>query len=253
VTAVRVRKEHPEISVEVDEATRVAVVTLDAPERRNALTIDMASALTEIIDALDDDEGVGAIVITGRPPAFCAGADLSVLREGSEDNVRTVYGSFLRVASCKVPTIAAINGPAVGAGVNLAISCDLRLVSSEARIDLRFLRLGIHPGGGNTWLLHRILGPQGAAALVLFGEVLDADLCVRSGFAWKSTGPDDLLSLACELAGRPGKALPELVRQTKDTLRQAPNLTHPESVELEVARQLWSIKQPGFQALISKS
>ena len=99
-------------------------------------------------DALEADEDVGAVVVTGAPPAFCAGADLSHLGGRSDGGLRSVYEGFLRVGRSPLPTIAAVNGAAVGAGMNLALGCDVRLAGASARFDTRFLQLGIHPGGG---------------------------------------------------------------------------------------------------------
>src|SRR6478736_6312613 len=116
----------------VERRDRVAVITLDDPERRNALSRDMVDALTGAVDAIEADDGIGALVVTGAAPAFCSGADVTALTrlgETGEDphDVRDIYAGFLRVLECPLPTIAAVNGPAVGAGLNLALACDLRI------------------------------------------------------------------------------------------------------------------------------
>jgi enoyl-CoA hydratase/carnithine racemase len=152
----------PAVHLRVDDG--VAVVTLDDPERRNALSATLAGELVATLDALDASDEVGAVVVTGAPPAFCAGADLSELGTSRERGLRQIYEGFLRVARMTVPTIAAVNGAAVGAGMNLALACDVRLAARSARFDTRFLQLGIHPGGGHTWMLRRLVGEQAAAA-----------------------------------------------------------------------------------------
>src|SRR5436853_4858229 len=172
------------ISVRTEIADGVATVTLDDPDRRNALNLDMVDEIVEAFDRIEADESVGAVIVTGAPPAFCAGADLGDLRTAREPELRVIYEGFLRVARSTLPTIAAVNGPAVGAGMNLALSCDLRLASTSARFDTRFLQLGIHPGGGHTWMLRSAAGPQAAAAMVLFGQSLDGDAAERAGLVW---------------------------------------------------------------------
>src|SRR3954466_9594400 len=172
-------------AVLVDVVDRVATVTLNDPDKRNAISPAMVDAIAETFDALEADEGVGAVVVTGAPPAFCAGADLSHLGGSQQDGLRHIYEGFLRVARCPLPTLAAVNGAAVGAGMNLALACDVRLAARRAKFDTRFLQLGLHPGGGHTWMFHRIAGPQATAAAVLFGEVLDGEAAERCGLVWR--------------------------------------------------------------------
>src|SRR4029077_12204674 len=145
-------------------------------------------------DRVEADEGIGAVVVTGTPPAFCAGANLGNLGSTGGPGLRGIYEGFLRVARSPLPTIAAVNGAAVGAGMNMALGCDLRIAARRgeggdpgisnraarrAKFDPRFIQIGLHPGGGHTWMLRRIVGPQAAAAAVLFGEVLDGAEAAR--------------------------------------------------------------------------
>ena len=185
-------------------AEGVAVVELDDPDRANALSVDLSADLAQTMATLGDDADVRAVVITGRGRAFCAGADLSQLGESREEGLRVIYEGFLAVAESPLVTVAAVNGAAVGAGANLALACDVRVAGPGARFDCRFLQLGIHPGGGHTWMLRRLVGPQTAAAMLLLGEVLDADAAVAHGLAWESAGDDSLLERSIELASRAG-------------------------------------------------
>lgn len=231
----------------IDVADRVATVTVDDPDRRNALDLDLVAEIEAGFDRLEADPHVGAVVVTGAPPAFCAGADLSHLGASRRDGLLRIYEGFLRVARSPLPTVAAVNGAAVGAGMNLALCCDLRLAGRSARFDTRFLQLGIHPGGGHTWMMRRIAGPETAMATVLFGEVLDGDAAERAGLVWRSVDDDALLDTARELAGRAAAGPPELVRRLKSNLHaMAAVPTHDEAVERELVDQLWSIDQPEF-------
>jgi enoyl-CoA hydratase len=235
----------PEVHVHIDG--HVATITLDDPDRRNALTIDLVEEIVATLDAIESGDTVAAVVVTGAPPAFCAGADLSDLGSSQEKSLRRIYDGFLRVSQARIPTIAAVNGPAVGAGMNLALACDIRIAARSARFDSRFLQLGIHPGGGHTWMLERAVGPQIAALMVLGGEVLDGEEAARAGLAWRCVDDDELLSVAREIGQKAGAAPIELVRRTKRTLRDVVNIgSHDEAVERELEVQLWSIEQPAF-------
>jgi enoyl-CoA hydratase len=233
-------------AVHTEITDRVAVLTLSHPERRNALNIELSGKLVDAARAAVADDGVGAIVITGEDPAFCAGGDLAELARADPATLHTVYAGFLAIAQCPLPTIAAVNGAAVGAGLNLALACDLRLAGPRAKFDARFLSLGLHPGGGYTWMLQRLLGPQAAAALTLFGEVLDATEAARIGLVHKVA--EDVLPAAVELAGRAAAAPRDLVVATKATMRlTAGAVSHAEAVEIEVRAQAESVRSEQFQ------
>ncbi|MDT7649820.1 MAG: enoyl-CoA hydratase [Pseudonocardiales bacterium] len=225
---------------------RVAVLTVSNPERRNAMNLELSAKLVDAVHSAAGDDGVGAIVITGEEPAFCAGGDLSELAKADPATLRTVYAGFLAVADCPLPTIAAVNGAAVGAGLNLALACDLRLAGPRAKFDARFLPLGLHPGGGYTWMAQRVLGPQGAAALTLFGDVVDADEAARIGLVYRVC--DDVVAAAVEFGARTAAAPPDLVRTTKATLRLTAGMaTQAEAVEVEVRAQAASVHSDEFQ------
>jgi enoyl-CoA hydratase len=235
----------PEVHVQIDGG--VATVTLDDADRRNALTGDLVDEIVATFDALEAGETVGAVIVTGAGPAFCAGADLSDLGSSREKGLRHIYDGFLRVAACRLPTIAAVNGAAVGAGMNLALCCDIRLAGRSARFDSRFLQLGIHPGGGHTWMLQRVVGPQTAAAMVLGGHVLDGAAAERAGLVLRCVEDEALLDESAVLARAMADAPRELVRRTKRTMQDVATIDNQaKAVERELEQQLWSIDQPAF-------
>jgi enoyl-CoA hydratase len=246
MTTSEPRAEYP-AEIRMERIERVAVLCVSNPARRNALTRSLALDLAAAVQRCEVDDEVGALVVTGEPPAFCAGGNPAEIAGGGEPALREVYAGFLAVAQCKLPTVAAVNGVAVGAGLNLALACDVRL---EARFDARFLQLGLHPGGGYTWMVQRALGAQGAAALTLFCDVLDAAEAERVGLVWRHV--PDVVPAAVELAARAAAAPRELAVTTKRTLALAAGgASHGEVVEVELGEQLASLATPEFAARLA--
>jgi enoyl-CoA hydratase len=241
----------------------VRVLTLSNPSMRNAFTAELSADLAAAVESTSSDPGVGAIVIAGASPSFCAGADLAALSEAGEDDARSdlqeMYRGFLAVAACPLPTVAAVNGPAVGAGLNLALACDVRLVGPRARFDARFVRLGLHPGGGMTWMLQRAVGAQVARAMTLFSHALDAEEAVRTGLAWRGIGLDDpdtdtdtrVVDAAIELAARAAAVPTGLVTSVKATMQATSTMTeHLAAVDHELGPQSRSIASEHFVASV---
>ncbi|WP_425298311.1 enoyl-CoA hydratase-related protein [Nocardia abscessus] len=165
-----------------------------------------------------------------------------------------MYDVFLAGARCALPTIAAGGGAAVGAGLNLALAADIRIAGRRARFDARFLRLGIHPGGGMTWMLQRAVGPQRAAAMTLFGEVLDADTALDAGLAHRVVDGDHdaLLAAALDFAAGAAEAPRDLLITTKRTMRHTANLdAHSDAVDAEIVPQVASLESPEFAARLA--
>lgn len=206
----------------------VAILTLDDPDRRNAMTETMGEALRDAAAGLRDDEGLRAVVLTGAPPAFSAGGDLAMLEdlarrtrdEGYDATgfMREFYARFLSVRDLPVPVIAAVNGHAVGAGLCVALACDLRIVADEAKVGLNFARLGLHPGMGGSWLLARAVGPQRAAEWLYTGRLVSGREAASAGLALESLPADEVLPRAIALAEEIAAASPLTVRQLKQTL-----------------------------------
>ena len=241
----------PPAMVRVEAAGGVATVTMLDSSRRNVLSPDMVAGLLDAYDHIEADATVRAVVLAAEGRAFCAGAELAVLESsaaGDPAGVELVYRAFLRVRESPLPTIGVINGPAVGAGLNLALACDLRLATPRARFDSRFLTLRLIPGGGHTWMLERAVGQQVATAMVVFGETLDADAAVASGLVYQVL-PDDASALA--EAQRLASNLAEVERDFTVALtsivRRSPRLpSHEDALDLERYTQRWSTSRPSF-------
>lgn len=231
----------------------VATLTLNNPSERNVLSSEMVSDILDTMDAVESNESVCAIVVTGAGSAFCAGAKLSDLETASKKSLGEIYEGFLRIARSPLPTIAAVNGAAVGAGMNLAIGCDIRIAARRARFDTRFLHIGIHPGGGHTWMLRRLVGPQSTMATVVFGEVVDGTEAERIGLVWRCVEDADLLDVAHQLAARAATVPRGLLTATKRTIADMADIdSHDEAVERELGPQVWSLDQPWFPDRIAE-
>jgi enoyl-CoA hydratase len=247
------------VPLRTEQHDRVRLLVLDDPKRRNALSRELVDAIVDACEQAEGDPGVGALVVTGERPAFCSGADVSSLASLGDSHdtrddrgLRGIYEGFLRVLRSPLPTVAAVNGPAVGAGFNLALACDVRLAGESARFDSRFLSIGLHPGGGHAWLLERAVGPQAAAAMVLFAEALDGRGAEAVGLAWRCVADGELVDRAVEFANRAARAPVELAKATKRTLRGAPwHQSFEAAVEAELEQQVWSTSQGFFAERMS--
>ena len=240
-----------EVLLEVTDG--VALVTLNAPQRRNALTPAMAGELIAVFDEVDARDDVGALVVRGVGKSFCAGGDVQTLTEAGKDpaapdsyaGMGAIYDSFFRLGQVKAPTIAAVRGSAVGAGMNMLLAADLRIVARDARLLAGFFKRGMHPGGGHMVLLSRLVGREAAAAMVLFGEELDGEAAVRRGLAWETVDDAAVEDRALELAARVA-ADPALARLTVANFRKE---TGPPGVSWEIATQferpaqMWSMRR----------
>lgn len=210
----------------------VAVLTLDDPERRNAMTETMGDDLTDRCAELAEDDGVRAVVLTGAPPAFSAGGDLDMLEDLSRrareegfdatDHMRAFYRRFLAVRDLPQPVVAAINGHAIGAGLCVALACDLRIVAADAKVGLNFARLGLHPGMGGSWLLPRTLGEQQAKLWLYTGRLFSGLEAAADGLALEALPTAQVLGAARDLAAEIAAASPVVVRQLKSTMATLP-------------------------------
>lgn len=240
-----------EIRLSVEEG--VATIVLAAPERRNALTPAMARQLVEVCATVDADASVGAVVVAAEGESFCAGghretlvaATADPLADPTYDDLMVVYESFARVGRLEPPTIAAVRGAAVGAGVNLALATDLRIVAEDAVLMAGFLRLGIHPGGGHFTLAARTGGRETAAALGLFGETIDGRRAQELGLAWEALPAAAVEARAQQLARRAARD-PELARAAARSFRLElgpPALPWAAALQLETTAQQRSLRR----------
>lgn len=239
--------------VELTTKEGVALLTLAAPDRRNALTPDMARSLIDACDTIDGDPAIGALVVRSLGHSFCAGAHRETLSAVARDpalheafnDLDVIYESFARVGRLKVPSVAAVAGHAVGAGVNLVLAADLCVIADDAKLIPGFLQLGIHPGGGHFTLACRAGGRGLAVAMGLFGEVVDAELAVKTGIAWNAVPRSDVEARALELAAKVA-ADPELARRATHVMRTElgpPSISWPAAIEVERATQMWSLRR----------
>lgn len=248
----------PLTDLTIERHDGVAVMTLDAPDRRNALTLEMAQAMIDACDALDADPTVGAVVVRGAGGYFCAGGDRPTLAAAGADpaapeqftGMGTIYRAFHRVGQLEVPTIAAIHGGAVGAGMNLAFATDLRIVARDAKLASGFIPIGLHPGGGHGVLLGRTGAREATAALALFGQRLTGEQAAAHGLCFEAVDADAVDARALELAAIPA-ADPELARRTTASLRAElgpPGLPWGAALEMERSAQMWSMRRKHLAA-----
>jgi enoyl-CoA hydratase/carnithine racemase len=226
-------------------ADGVVVLTLALPERRNAMTAELTQAWTEAIASLRGDRDIRAVVVTGEGTAFCSGGDLSWIGESPDltvdsirDRMLPFYRAWLGIRDLEVPTIAAINGPAVGAGLCLALACDLRYAAAGAALSAPFAALGMHAGMAATWLLPEAVGIPVARELLFTGRRVDADEALRIGLINGVFEPDALVAGAIDVAGRIAANGPIAVRLTVAGLRSGGHRS------LEAALQYEALAQP---------
>ena len=239
------------IDLSIDE--HIAILTVDDAKTRNALTTSMSDDLVEACEEVDRNPDVGAAIVRGGGGTFCSGADRDVLNDAGANPagdasfkaLGRVYEAFARVGRLGVPTIAAVQGAAVGAGVNLLFATDLRIVAEDARIIAGFMLIGLHPGGGHFLLAARPGNREAAAALGLFGQELSGRRAAEAGLAWEAVPSNDVDSRARELAGGVAKD-PELARRAVQSFRSElgpPAVPWPAALELERGSQMWSLRR----------
>ncbi len=245
-------------TLELEIEHGIAVLYLNRPDRRNAMSDEMAADFALALDAVAGS-AAGALVLTGRGSAFCAGGDLQGFRKWRgrdpaevEAGLREFYGNFLRILDLPLPTVAAVNGPAVGAGACLAAACDLRLASEAARIGFTFVKLGINPGMGAEYLLHRLIGPGRAVELLLTGDVLPAAEAHRMGLFTQVAAKEALMEAALKTARRLARLHPSICRVIKQNAAAAASDPIDRILAREARNQAPIFTDPVFQAKVKK-
>jgi len=224
----------------------IVTLTMNRPDRLNALSVEMGVALTEALRRVAADPEVRVVVLTGAGRAFCAGGDLSVIREARERGAAKELEPLLRAGVQLVvhmrtmpqAVIAAVNGPAAGAGMNIALACDIRLASDQATFGQNFARVGLFPDYGGTYLLPRLVGPARAAEMFYTGEMIDAKEAERMGIVSRVVPHDELAVAARALAGRVAAAPPIAARAVKQALFGAARAELERALEFEVKTQM---------------
>ena len=213
----------------------VGVVTLNRPEKRNALDLSMRAAIANAVSVLDRDIDVSCIVITGSESVFAAGADLNLLVDkGSQDVADLDLGGYWGpVANCRKPIVAAVSGFALGAGCELALMCDFIVADETARFGQPELAVGIMPGAGGTQRLVRSLGKQVASMMLLTGEQLTGARAFQLGLVAEMAEPGQALTRALALAAKAARMPPKAVAATRRVLRQGADLPLDSALALE--------------------
>ncbi len=243
--------------VQLTSVDAVRVVTIDDPERRNALSWPLLDAFSAAIAEVAADPDARALVVRGNGTAFCAGADLNDLFgdldrpvEVLRDHLLKVYGSFLPIRDLAIPTVAAVHGAAVGAGLNIALACDVIVAGPLAGFGATFSQIGLHPGGGCTWMLTQRIGSANTAAALYKGEIIGAEEGTALGIAQELVEhpKDRALELATQWAQRD----PALMADIKRSVAVAATSTLEESVAVEALAQARSLKSEQFQAFAAR-
>ena len=223
----------------------VALVTLNLPQAGNAMTTEMTAAWVTAMDKIARDRSLRAVVVTGAGSAFCSGADLSWLDQGNlsdntpdrlRDKMLPFYRAWLAPHQIPVPVVAAVNGPAVGAGLCLALACDLRYASPTAMFSAPFTQLGTHGGMAVSWLLPEAVGMPRAREMLYTGRVVAAEEALAWGLV--SEVAEDVVGRALEVAAGVARAAPIATRLTKAGLAQR------SSGGFELALQWEALAQP---------
>jgi len=235
-------------------ADGVVVVTLDQADRRNAMSPPMTRSWTGVMAELRADRSVRCVVVTGAGTAFCAGGELGWLAsdpsagvDGLRDRMLPFYRNWLSIRELEVPTIAAINGPAIGAGLCLALAADLRYAAEDAPLSMPFTGLGMHPGMAATWLVPSIAGLGVATELLLTGRSVTGAEAVPLGLVNRAFSAADLLPAVLELAGSIAAKAPIATRLTKAALAAGGHATIEAALQWEALAQPITLATRDFQ------
>ena len=222
----------------------VALVTLDNPDQRNAMSGPMTEAWVRTVQQLRDDPAVRCVVVTGEGSAFCSGGDPRWIASEPDAPVHALrtrmlgfYRAWLSIRDLEVPTIAAINGPAVGAGLCLALACDLRYAAASARMSVPFVKLGMHAGMAATYTLPNVVGEAHARDLLLTGRMVDAEEAFRMGLVSGVTPDEEFLDSVLATAAGIAANAPIASRLTKVAMRDGGHADFESCIDWEALAQ----------------
>ena len=254
--------------LEITHDGHVTTLTLNRPETMNPLGVaGDGDAFAGTCDAINLDMDVRCVILTGAGRAFSAGGDIKAMKgrtgnfggtapeisDGYRNNIHKVLRALYGL---RVPLIAAVNGPAIGLGCDLACLGDIRIASESARFGVTFLKLGIIPGDGGTWILPRVIGEARAAELFYTGDVIDAQTALEWGLVSRVAAPEALMEKARALAAKIAAMPPHALRHTKNLLRQGRSTSYDTALEMAANTQalmhLTDDHMEGVNALIEK-
>lgn len=251
----------------VRESRDADIVTLhfNDPDHLNAMTRAMGETFRQRIGVLAQDESIRAVILTGKGRAFSAGGDLDMLQaqadrgaaapgtawRGIRDDMTTFYRLFLSIRDLPCPSIAAVNGHAIGAGFCVALGCDFRYVAAEAKLGLNFTRIGVHPGMGATWTLPRLVGPALASELLYTSRTISGNEAGRIGLANRVLPAEEVLAAATSAAREIAENAPLAVRAVKRALRRTENSSIEDQLQFEASEQARNFESQDAQEGIS--
>ena len=252
----------------ISNADHITTLTIDRAETMNPLGADGdGDDFAAACDAINRDMNVRCVILTGAGRAFSAGGDIKAMKNrsgtfsgsppGISDGYRNNIHRILRALyGLRVPVIAAVNGPAIGLGCDVACLADMRIASAKAKFGVTFLKLGIIPGDGGTWILPRIIGEARAAELFYTGDVIDAATAQEWGLVSRVVEPDALMDEARALAGKVAALPPHALRHAKNLMRQGRETSYDTALEMAANTQalmhLTSDHMEGVDALLEK-
>jgi enoyl-CoA hydratase/carnithine racemase len=247
--------------LKIDRDGAIVTLTLNQPESRNPLTGN--TAVPEFVAACQEitaDSSVRVVIVTGAGTAFCSGGNVKDMQKYADEAIaplaicqeyrRGIQQLSLALYNLEVPTIAAVNGAAIGAGCDLACMCDIRIASEKARFAESFIKVGIVPGDGGAWLLPRVVGRSKAAELSFTGDMLDAHQALECGLVSRVVAHEQLMTAARELANRIAANPGPTLRLTKRLLREGEHLRLDSLLELSAAYQALAHKTPQHEEAV---
>ncbi len=252
----------PAVLYEVKD--QIAQITLNRPENRNSMTDDVLEGLREAVAEARQDRALRCVIVTGRGRSFCAGADFKAQVQRSDREAAmlphersfAMYSPFLSLLEIEIPTIAALNGHAIGGGLGLAVVCDIRVANEEAKYGANFVRLGLHPGMATTYILPRLMGLPRATELLLTGRIISGREAAAWGLVHYAVPEAQVLDRAWELAREIATAAPIAVRMTKASIYRGAGWDPTQAAHSEAHAQSRSLEtedaQEGIRALLEK-